>query len=98
MRPGGFYLTGEHGPELIRVGATSSIANARDTSRLMQNAGGGGTTHVEQHFHFPVTGMGISDVDLRVQKGIVAAAPQIASLAANAINERRSRYPSSSGG
>jgi len=43
MHPGGFYLAGEDGPELLQVGATSRINNARDTSRML--SGGNGDTH-----------------------------------------------------
>jgi hypothetical protein len=43
MSPSDFYMTGERGPELISVGSTSRINNARDTSSLMSR--GGGVSH-----------------------------------------------------
>jgi hypothetical protein len=97
MQPGRFYLTGERGPELMHVGATSSIASNRDTQRLFSGGGGGSTNHVEQHFHFDVSGVSISDVDRRVQRSIRQEGPSIAAAAVNAIYDMQARRPARGG-
>jgi hypothetical protein len=53
MSPGGFYLTGERGPELLQVGATSRISNSRDTSRIL---GGGSGGDVHHHWNIDARG------------------------------------------
>lgn len=89
MSPGGFYLTGERGPELINVGSTSRIHNARDTSRMM---GGGGDTH----HTWNIDARGSQDpaaVRRAVNDGIMAAAPHIAAGAIRAQRDIDARRP-----
>ena len=74
MTPGGFYLTGEQGPELLQVGSTSRINNARDTSAILKG-GSGGDTH-----HWNIDARGSNDpaaVRRQVMQGIKDAAPHI---------------------
>lgn len=93
MQPGGFYLTGERGPELLQVGSTSRINNARDTSRIFSGGGRGG----DVHHHWNIDARGSTDpaaVHAAVQRGIRAAAPQIAAGAIAAKNDYDRRRPS----
>jgi hypothetical protein len=92
MQPGGFYLTGERGPELVSVGSSSRISNARDTSKMM----GGGDTH----HHWNIDARGATDpamVRRQVQDGIMAAAPHIAAGAIRANNDMAWRRPNYKG-
>jgi hypothetical protein len=92
MKPGGFYLTGERGPELLRVGSTTRINNARDTSRIMSSGGG---SHVEHHYH--IDARGATDpaaVTAAINRAISRAAPQIAASSIAAFQDMKARRPS----
>ena len=89
MQPGGFYLTGEKGPELMRVGSSSRISNARDTARLMSGGSTGDT-----HHHYNIDARGATDpaaIKMAVQRGIAQAAPHIigATIAVQRDQDRR---------
>jgi hypothetical protein len=91
MKPGGFYLTGERGPELLRVGSTTRINNARDTSRIMSSGGG---SHVEHHYH--IDARGATDpaaVTAAINRAISRAAPQIAASSIAAMQDMKARRP-----
>jgi hypothetical protein len=91
MKPGGFYLTGERGPELLRVGSTTRINNARDTSRIMSSGGG---SHVEHHYH--IDARGATDpaaVTAAINRAISRAAPQIAASSIAAFQDMKARRP-----
>ncbi|HEY5054662.1 MAG TPA: hypothetical protein VII58_00790 [Acidobacteriaceae bacterium] len=94
MSPGDFYMTGEQGPELMQVGSTSKINSARDTASIMAGGKGGDTTHV-----WNIDAKGSNDpaaVNAAVQRGIRAAAPQIAAAANAGAKDRIARRPASS--
>lgn len=89
MSPGGFYLTGERGPELVSVGSTSRIHNARDTSKMM---GGGGETH----HHWNIDARGATDpaaVKRAARDAVAEAAPHIAAATMAAQRDLDSRRP-----
>jgi hypothetical protein len=92
MGPGSWYLTGEDGPELLQVGNTSKINNARDTANLMN----GGTTH-HHHYHIgAIDARGATDpaaVHAAVQRGIMQAAPHIAAATHAAAADKKRRTP-----
>ena len=93
MQPGGYYLTGERGPELMRVGATSRIAGSRDTKALLSGGGGGGVTN---HHTWNIDARGANDpaaVQVAVQRAIQSAAPHIISASMMAMDERQARRP-----
>lgn len=92
MHPGGFYLAGERGPELLQVGSSSRISNARDTSRML--SGGGGGSGGDTNHHWNIDARGSHDpaaVRQQVLQGINEAAPKIvaATLSAQRDIERR---------
>jgi hypothetical protein len=92
MSPGDWYLTGEEGPELMQVGSTSKINNARDTSAMLSGGGGNVT-----HHHWDIDARGANDpaaINAAVQRGIMQAAPHIvaASNAAQGDHGRRSSH------
>jgi hypothetical protein len=88
MNSGGFYLTGEQGPELLQVGSTSKINNARDTASIL-NGGGSSTT---QH-NWNIDCSNANDpaaTRAQVMRGIQEAAPSIIA-AANGVQKEQSR-------
>jgi len=92
MQPGGYYLTGERGPELMRVGATSRIAGSRDTKALLSGGGGG----VTNHHTWNIDARGANDpaaVQIAVQRAIQSAAPHLISASMMAMDERQARRP-----
>jgi hypothetical protein len=92
MQSGGFYLTGERGPELLQVGATSRIHNARDTAGIF----GGGGDHHEHHYHIDARGAhDPAAVRLAVQRGILEAAPAMIAASVRAHGEAAARRPGS---
>jgi hypothetical protein len=93
LSPGDFYMTGEKGPELLQVGSTSKINNARDTSAMTAGGSGGVTNHA-----WNIDARGSSDpaaVNAAVQRGIAAAAPHIAAAAMSGAKDRAARRSSS---
>jgi hypothetical protein len=90
VSPGGWNLVGEHGPELLQVGSTSRINNARDTAGIFgAGSAAGSATH-----NWNIDARGATDpaaINMAVQRGIVAAAPHIiaASHEAEAAHKRR---------
>jgi hypothetical protein len=91
MSPGGWYMTGETGPELINVGQTSRIYNARDTAGFMNN--GGGDTH-----NWNIDARGATDpvaVRYQVMKGIRDAAPALIAASKGAGSDDARRVPAS---
>lgn len=91
MSPGGFYLTGEQGPELLQVGSTSKISNARDTSSIL---GGGGTT---TNHEWNIDCSNANDpaaTRAQVMQGIREAAPSIIAAANGVQREQSKRVPS----
>jgi len=91
MSPGGFYLTGERGPELLQVGAASRIHNTRDTASLFN-----GGDHHEHHYHIDARGShDPAAVRLAVQRGIIEAAPAMIAASVRAHGEAAARRPGS---
>jgi hypothetical protein len=90
MDPGGFYLTGERGPELLQVGSTSRINNAKDTAGIM---GGGGSRDTHVHIG-SISSNDPAAVRQAVMDGIAKAAPHIAAGTLAADRDMRSRRPS----
>ncbi|MGA2650424.1 MAG: hypothetical protein ABSF28_07865 [Terracidiphilus sp.] len=94
MSPGDFYMTGEQGPELLQVGSTSKINNARDTSAIMAGSGGNVTNH-----SWNIDARGATDpaaTRMQVQRGIVDAVPHIAAATIGLQKDQRARRSSRS--
>jgi hypothetical protein len=93
LSPGDFYMTGEQGPELMQVGSTSKINNARDTSAIMAGSGGGDT-----HIHLGgIDARGATDpaaVYQAAQRAIYAAAPHLLAGVHTAQKDDARRRPS----
>jgi len=91
MSPGGFYLTGEQGPELMQVGSTSKINNSRDTSSMLSGGGGMITNH-----SWSIDARGATDpaaVYQSAQRAILAAAPHLIAAGDAAGRNQRRRRP-----
>jgi hypothetical protein len=91
MNPGGFYLTGERGPELLQVGATSRISNARDTARAFS-----GNSEVHHHHEYHIDARGASDaaaVRVQIMRGIQEAAPHLIAAGVQAHYDVAARKP-----
>ena len=86
MNPGGFYLAGEMGPELVQVGSTSRINNARDTAGLF--SGGGGTV-----MHIDARGTDPALTHANFQRALAATHAQAVGDATRATQERARRTP-----
>jgi len=87
MHPGGFYLTGERGPELLQVGRTSRISSARETARLF-GTGGGHTINIDAR--------GANDpaaVHSAVHRAMQAYLPHLPAAAAAYTRDHNSRVP-----
>lgn len=98
MRPGGFYLTGERGPELINVGSPSRIHNARETAGIM---GSGGGDAGDTHLHFHTDARGSNDpvaVEAAVERSMRRWAPQIVQASHASRLDRQSRVANSKRG
>lgn len=94
MSPGDWYLTGEKGPELLQVGSTSKINNARDTSAMF-SGGGSSTTH-----NWSIDARGSSDpaaTRAAVMNGIKQAAPYLVAGGNAAQRDKSRRVPSMRG-
>jgi len=94
LSPGDFYMTGEKGPELLQVGSTSKINNARDTSAMLSGGSGGGVTN----HAWNIDARGANDpaaINAAVQRGIRQAAPHIVAASNAAAKDSARRSPSS---
>jgi hypothetical protein len=94
LSPGDFYMTGERGPELLQVGSTSKINNARDTSAMLSGGSGGGVTN----HAWNIDARGANDPAATyqaAQRAIMAAAPHIVAATNAAAKDRSSRLPPS---
>jgi hypothetical protein len=93
MSPGDFYMTGEQGPELMQVGSTSKINNARDTASIMAGGSGGGSpTH-----NWNIDARGATDpaaVYQAAQRAIMAAAPRLVAATHTMQRDDARRRPS----
>jgi len=90
MRPGDWYLTGEQGPELLQVGNTSRINNARDTASMF---GSGGVTH---NHSWNIDARGANDpaaINAAVERGIQRAVPHIINATAQTQKDQTHRAP-----
>ena len=92
LSPGDFYMTGEQGPELMQVGSTSKINNARDTASIMSGSGGSVTNH-----SWSIDARGATDpaaVYQAAQRAIYAAAPHLVSATHQMQKDDARRRPS----
>lgn len=87
MSPGGFYLTGERGPELINVGSTSRIHNARDTSKMMGGSSGHTFNIDARGAHDPVA------TGKQINKALEAALPMFGAATIHAQRDMDARRP-----
>lgn len=90
MSPGDWYLTGEQGPELLQVGSTSRINNARDTAALFS----GPTTTHNHNWH--VDARGSNDpaaIHAAVQRGIAQAVPHLVAATKASSHDDKRRAP-----
>jgi hypothetical protein len=94
LSPGDFYMTGEQGPELLQVGSTSKINNARDTSAMLSTGSGSGSpVH-----NWNIDARGATDPAATyqaAQRAIMAAAPHIVAASNAAQKDQSRRRPSS---
>jgi hypothetical protein len=91
MSPGDWYMTGEQGPELLQVGSTSRINNARDTAAMFAGSGGGDT-----HHHWNVDARYSHDpaaTHAAVQRGIAEAVPHIIAATKASSHDDKRRTP-----
>jgi SLT domain-containing protein len=87
-------MVGENGPEVMSVGQTSRIYNARDTASMMSGGGSSVTNH-----SWNIDARGATDpaaVHAAVQRGIAHAAPHIIAASDASHTNNKSRKPSSS--
>jgi hypothetical protein len=93
MNPGGFYLAGERGTELLQVGSTSRIYNAGDTSKMLGSGG-------DVHHHWNIDARGATDpaaIDQAAHRAVEKLAPQIGAMTIRAgreMDDRKPRYRS----
>ena len=95
LSPGDFYMTGERGPELLQVGSTSKINNARDTASILSGGSGG-----DVHHNWNIDARGSNDpaaIHAAVQRGIMQAAPHLIAASTMTQNGQRRRMPASKG-
>ena len=91
MKPGGFYLTGERGPELLQVGATSAIASNRDTKQLLSGSGAGGDVH--HHWNIDARGTDPALSMANFQRALQQTHAAAVADGARAVSERMRRTP-----
>lgn len=82
---GHFYLTGEHGPEIIS-GVNGHVFNAGQSASMM--GGGGGA-----HYFIDARGANAADVEARVQRSLVAVHGSAVRTSVAGVQEMARRRP-----
>lgn len=87
-------MVGENGPEVMSVGQTFRIYNARDTASMMSGGGSNVTNHSWNIYARGATGP--AAVHAAIYRGIAQAAPHIIAASHASHTDNKSRKPSSS--